>query len=238
MRVCIVIPVLNEEGKLRDTVSRLHAFLVEQIAMGWELVIASNGSTDGTVAVGELLQREYPQVRVTHTSQRGRGGALKRAWLESEADILCYMDADLSTDLGALPALLASVANGGHDVATGSRLLVPALTTRCFKREFISRGYNYLVKALLWTHFSDAQCGFKAISRRAAQHLLPMVEDTGWFFDTELLARAEKCGYRIHDLPVRWIENRDSHVRIFRTALEDVKGLLRLRRSLRRNSRL
>ena len=142
-----------------------------------------------------------------------------------DADILSYMDADLSADLESYPPLLEALTTGGYDVATGSRLLNPALTTRSFKREFASRGYNFLVRTLLGTHFSDAQCGFKALTRRAAQHLLPLVEDMGWFFDTELLGLADKLGYRIFDLPVRWVENRDSRVKMFRTAMAETKRI-------------
>jgi len=233
MTLSVTIPAFNEAKKLRDTVERLHFFLSHHIEMPWEIVIAENGSTDQTPAIAESLRRDYPQIRVIRSTGKGRGRALKQAWLDSNADILSYMDADLSTDLKAFPTLIQSLANGGFGLATGSRLLEPSLTTRSFKREFASRCYNKLVKALLRTHFSDAQCGFKAITRRAAEHLLPLVEDNGWFFDTELLVLAEKHGYHIFDLPVRWVENGDSHVHIFRTAMGDIKGLLRLRRKLR-----
>ncbi len=147
-------------------------------------------------------------------------------------NILSYMDADLSTDLDAFPGLIEAVRHGGYDLATGSRLLKPRWTKRSLKRELTSRCYNLLCRLFLGTHFSDAQCGFKAITRCAARRLLPQVQDTGWFFDTELLALAEKQGYRIADMPVRWLENTDSHVRVLRTAYEDLKGLLRLRRAL------
>lgn len=197
MRICIVIPVFNEEKALRNTIAKLHTFLAQQIHMAWEIVIADNGSTDQTWAIAELLRQEYSRVRVLHLDEKGRGRALKRAWLESDAEILSYMDADLSTDLGAFLTLIEALATGGYDVATGSRLLEPASTIRSFRRELVSRAYNLLVRALLQTHFSDAQCGFKALTRRAAQCLLPQVEDTGWFFDTELLVLAEKLGYRI-----------------------------------------
>lgn len=200
--------------------------------MDWEIVIAENGSSDGTQLVADALAREYAKVRVNHFRERGRGGALKRTWLESDADILCYMDADLSTELEALPALIQPLVGNGYEVATGSRLLRPELTTRCFKREFTSRAYNLLLKNMLGVSFSDAQCGFKAITRLAATKLLPQVEDTGWFFDTELLALAEKQGYRIFELPVRWVERDKSHVRMFSTARADLAGLFRLRRKL------
>jgi hypothetical protein len=146
------------------------------------------------------------------------------------------MDADLSTELEAFPPMIEALVTGAYDLATGSRLLKPTLTKRCLKREVVSRCYNRLVKTMLNTHFSDAQCGFKAITRGAAAHLLPLVEDTGWFFDTELLALAERLGYRIFDLPVRWNENRDSHVKVLNTAKEDVRGLWRMRRNFWRDA--
>jgi glycosyltransferase involved in cell wall biosynthesis len=233
VRLCVTIPVLNEAARLDATITRLVGFLTQRLSLEPEIVIADNGSTDGTLAIAQSLARRWTNVRVAHFDEPGRGGALKRVWLASSADILSYMDADLSADLDAFPALIDPLAKGRYDLATGSRLLNPALTTRSFKREITSRCYNALVKVWLGTHFSDAQCGFKAITRRAAEHLLPLVRDEGWFFDTELLVLAEKLGYRIHDAPVKWVESRDSHVRILRTALDDLKGLWRLRRALR-----
>ena len=206
--------------------------------MDWEIVIAENGSNDATAAIADALAKEYSAIRVNHFKAKGRGDALKQTWLNSEADILSYMDTDLSSDLDAFPTLIESLAKNGYDVATGSRLLRPRLTTRCFKRELISRSYNFLVKLMLGAHFSDAQCGFKAITRRAAKHLLPQVEDTGWFFDTELLVLAESYGYCIFDMPVKWTEHDKSHVRLFSTAKADFAGLLHLRQRLRNEIRV
>ena len=230
MRVTITIPVFNEARCLYENMSRLHGFLNARNHTDWEIVIANNGSTDQTREIASRFSQEHPKFRVVHLDQKGRGRALKEVWLKSDADILCYMDVDLSTELSAFPKLIEAVATGGYDVATGSRLLKPELTTRCLKREIASRCYNVLVRAMLRTHFSDAQCGFKAITRQVAQQLLPLIEDTGWFFDTELLVAAERKGFRIFDLPVRWIEGPDTHVKIFRTAMDDLNGLIRLRR--------
>ena len=157
--------------------------------------------------------------------------AVKKAWSESKADILSYMDCDLSTDLAAFPPLVEALISCGFDVAIGSRLLKPCLTTRGFKREFISRGYNRLMKLFFQAQFSDAQCGFKAITKEAASALLPLVEDNEWFMDSELLILAEKLGYRIFDLPVHWVDDSDSRVKIWRTALSDLRGLARLKRN-------
>lgn len=200
----------------------------------YELVIANNGSTDRTPAIARQLAREHSHVRVLDLPQKGRGGALKRAWLGSGAEVLSYMDVDLSTDLAAFPALIDAVAGGEFDLAIGSRLLAQSEVKRCWRREWISRGYNRLVRRLLRTAISDLQCGFKAIHRAAAQALLPQVADNGWFFDTELLVLAERLGYRVGEIPVRWIEDSDSRVNILSTALADLRGLWRLRRQLAR----
>lgn len=230
--VSVTVPVFNEEMQLAKSVHRLIEFLTAQERLRWEIVIANNGSTDRTGEIAEQLAHGNGSVRVLHLEQKGRGGALKAAWLGSSADVLSYMDVDLSTDLAAFPALVDAVASGRFDLAIGSRLLPDSQVERGWKREFISRCYNRLVKALLHTRFSDAQCGFKAISQKAALELLPLVEDTSWFFDTELLALAEKFGYRICELPVRWIEDPDSRVKVLPTALADLRGLVRLRRDL------
>jgi len=232
-KVDIVIPVLNEAHVLRKSVETLVSFLrSSRMQYKWQVVVVDNGSTDGTQRVAKELAAEDSQVKFMHLVQRGRGRALRSSWLQSNADIVCYMDVDLSTHLDHLPELLDAIAVDGYDLATGSRLMRQSRTTRSFKREFISRCYNVMVKAVLLTRFSDAQCGFKAVSRTAVEAIIPKIEDQSWFFDTELLVLAEKQGYRIKDVPVVWVEDDDSRVKIFKTGWEDIKGILRLRRTL------
>jgi len=143
------------------------------------------------------------------------------------------MDVDLSTDLAHYPQLVAAIAEEGYDVAIGSRLARGSQVRRSLRREALSRGYNLLIKALFFTPFTDAQCCFKAMSRQACQELVPLVEDGEWFFDTELLILAARRGYRIREIPVRWVEDPDSRVNVPRTVMQDLKGLFRLRRRLR-----
>ncbi|MGH9935138.1 MAG: glycosyltransferase, partial [Blastocatellia bacterium] len=164
-----------------------------------------------------------------HLTQKGRGRALRHAWMQSKADVVCYMDVDLSTDLSFLPKLIGAIAHEGYDVATGSRLMRGSRIKRSLNREIISRIYNLFLKAVLFTRFSDAQCGFKAVSRKVVDRIVPQIVDQSWFFDTELLALAERQGYRIKDIPIVWIEDDDSRVKIVRTAWDDIKGVLRLR---------
>ncbi len=227
----IVLPVLNEERGLAGSVGILEAFLSRYMdSYDWRIVIADNGSTDATPDICRELSDQREHVEFVRLEQRGRGRALKRAWAESEADILAYMDLDLSTDLAALPLLVDSIASEGYDIAIGSRLKRGAeVIGRSARREVISRCYSLIFRVMFRTGFLDAQCGFKVLSRRAVTDVVPLVRDTGWFFDTELLILAEKIGYRVKETPVKWTDDPDSRVKIVGTAVEDMKGLLRLR---------
>jgi glycosyltransferase involved in cell wall biosynthesis len=233
--VNVTVPVLNEESCLARNIHTLSRFTAT-LPFDCQIVIADNGSVDGTEAVGRDLARDLPEVSYLRLPERGRGRALKAIWQQSEADFLSYMDVDLSTDLDGFPRLISALSGGLCDLAIGSRLLRPEWTRRGWKREVISRCYNRLIKLIVGARFSDAQCGFKAIKRSCARELLPRVQDNHWFFDTELLVLAEALGYRIYDLPVRWSDDPDSRVRIIRTAIDDLRGLIRLRRELRRRS--
>jgi glycosyltransferase involved in cell wall biosynthesis len=227
----IVIPVLNEERALPACIATLREFLAEHLSPhSWRITVADNGSTDDTLAIAQHLATEHPsQVGVIHLDRRGRGRALRRAWTESNCDIVSYMDVDLSTGLEAFPLMVKAIAEEGYHIGNGSRLMRGAQIERSFKRDTISRAYNLIIKLGFWTKFSDAQCGFKAMSRSAAQVLLPAVVNNHWFFDTELLIIAEKRGFKIKDIPVRWSEDPDSRVKVVGTAMEDLRGLARLR---------
>ncbi|TAK27116.1 MAG: glycosyltransferase family 2 protein [Chloroflexota bacterium] len=227
-RVDVVIPVYNEEAALEKSILALREFLQKNCPIEWTVVVANNASTDSTIEIAKRLAERFQDVRYVHLDVKGRGRALRKAWLESDADIVAYMDVDLSTNLRFFPPLIQALVDG-YDVAIGSRLMSASRVTRTLKREVISRCYNLLVRALFFTSFSDAQCGFKALTRLAARKLIPLVKDESWFFDTELLILAEKKGYRIKEVPVEWIEDLDSRVHIVRTATDDIKGLLRVR---------
>ena len=227
--VDVVIPVLNEEQALPGCIDELSRFLEDRLTdHAWRIVVADNGSTDGTLDVAKRYAAEHPgQVSYVHLDRRGRGRALRRAWLESTADIVSYMDVDLSTDLAAFPLLVDAIARDGCHVAFGSRLAPGARTTRSLKREVISRVYNLVIRTTMGTRFRDAQCGFKAVSAAAARVLLPAIVNNHWFFDTELLIIAEKRGFVLEEFPVTWREDPDTRVRIASTVIEDLKGLAR-----------
>jgi glycosyltransferase involved in cell wall biosynthesis len=226
--VDVVVPVYNEAGALEPSIRRLREFLGANLPFAWRIVIADNASTDRTWEIAQRLCRELAGVDAIHLDQKGRGRALRAAWSASDADVLCYMDVDLSTDLKALLPLIAGVISGHSDVAIGTRLAAGARVVRGRKRELISRAYNLLLHLVLRARFSDAQCGFKAIRADAARRLLPEVKDEGWFFDTELLICAQRHGLRIHEVAVDWVEDQDSRVEIISTAVDDLRGVARL----------
>jgi putative flippase GtrA len=228
----IVIPVYNEERDLPGSVRRLHHFLATEVPYAARITVADNASTDSTLDVARRLAEELPHVDVIHLDAKGRGGALRAAWTSSTAEVVAYMDVDLSTDLTALMPLVAPLVSGHSDVAIGSRLSASSRVVRAPKREFVSRSYNLILRSMLGAHFSDAQCGFKAVRADVARQLLPLVVDTGWFFDTELLVIAERAGLRIHEVPVDWIDDPDSRVDVVATAVEDLKGCWRVGRAL------
>ncbi len=226
--VDIVIPVYNEEKDLPRTVDILTGFLRENLENPWRIVIADNGSVDNTLSVAQILSHKYRGVDCVHIPQKGRGRALRQVWLESTADIVTYMDVDLSTDLSHFPQLVKAIEEGAH-IAIGSRHIKGSRVRRPLKRGLISRSYTALIRATFFTPFRDAQCGFKALSRDAVNALVPLVKNNNWFFDSELLIIAAKRGFSMKEIPVHWVDDPDSRVKILRTAWEDIKGLIRLR---------
>ena len=235
-QVDIVVPVKNEEHNLTSGITRLVGYLREVFPFTARVTIADNGSTDRTWLVACSLAEAFAEVRAVHLDLPGRGRALHEVWSASDAELLAYMDVDLSTDLNALLPLVAPLLSGHSDIAIGTRLAHGSRVLRGPKREIISRCYNLLLRTVLRARFSDAQCGFKAIRACQARELLPLVADRGWFFDTELLVLAERAGLRIHEVPVDWIDDLDSRVDIIDTALGDLRGMARVGLGLARGT--
>lgn len=232
LSVNIVLPVYNEEVELESSVSTLVRFAAKQLTdFRWRITIADNASTDNTLAVARKLAASLSHVSVEHLDQKGRGRAVKQVWKKGKDDLLVYMDIDLSTDLFHLPPILHSLERG-FDIAIGSRNAKGAkVYGRGLLRSITSKGYISLIKLLFWVHFTDAQCGFKAVTRKVVRDLIPSISDNEWFFDSELLIVGEKSGYRIYEEPVKWIDNPGSTVRVMHTALGDLEGLWRLFRT-------
>lgn len=225
----VVIPVYNEEAELAKSITTLVSYLQEHLSdFIWKVTIADNASTDHTLAIARDLAKKDKRIFAVHLPQKGRGRAVKYVWSNDNSDISAYMDVDLSTDLKHFPPLVRALLRG-YDVAIGTRNARGArVYGRNTLRTFTSKTYITIIKSFFWVHFSDAQCGFKAVTRRIVISLLPMIKDEGWFFDSELLILAEKMGYRIYEEPVTWIDNPGSTVRVMKTAQGDLEGLWRL----------
>ncbi len=225
----IVIPVYNEEHELADNVRTLSSYLKEHLSdFSWTVTIADNASTDRTFAIARKLEKNESHIRAIHLDQKGRGRAVRYAWIHCKDEYLAYMDVDLSTDLKHFPSLVRSLLRG-YDIALGSRNARYArVYGRSLLRTITSKGYIALIKLFFWVHFSDAQCGFKAVTREIVDAIVPRVADQEWFFDTELLVLADKMGYRIYEEPVTWIDNPGSTVRVYKTIQGDLTGLWRL----------
>jgi glycosyltransferase involved in cell wall biosynthesis len=224
-----VVPVYNEQHSLPQSIPTLRDFLhSDSFPYEWKIIIADNASIDDTPGVSHGLAERFPgEVDYVRIERKGRGYALKQTWGNSSADILSYMDVDLSTSLTAFPKLIGSIAEDGYGVATGSRLTRNSRTTRSFKRTVLSVGYNTIIKVGFWTRFSDAQCGFKAISSEVARRSCRSSRTTTGS-SYRLLILAEKMGYQVKD--IRWNGSRTGHARQDQgTVSEDLRGLWRMR---------
>ena len=221
VEVSVVLPAYNEEETIEGTVGvtleALASFLPPE---SYEVIVAEDGCEDRTPEIADRLAREHEAVRHVHSDERlGRGGALERAFRESRGETLVYFDTDLATDMAHLEELVESVRSGEYDLATGSRWLPDSEADRPAKRGVPSLGYNRLVRLVLRSEVRDHQCGFKAFDREALFDLLADVEDEHWFWDTEVLVRAQRAGYRVKEFPVAWDPQTDSKVNIVRDVL-------------------
>jgi len=226
----VVVPVHNEQRVLEASIVRLHRYLTADFPFAFRITIADNASTDATWLLAKRLAERLPDVRAVHVAEKGRGRAVRQVWSASDADVVAYMDVDLSTGLEALLPLVAPLLSGHSDLAIGTRLANGAAVVRGPRRELVSRCYNLLLRTVMRARFTDAQCGFKAGRTEVVRALLPDVQDQEWFFDSELLLAAQHHGLRIHEVPVDWVEDTDSRVDLVRTALDDLRGMARVAR--------
>jgi glycosyltransferase involved in cell wall biosynthesis len=236
--VDFVLPVYNEEMDLVPSVEKLIEFLsieYQNISFTWRIVIVDNGSRDKTLSVANMLSAKFSSVKVVSLPEKGRGRAIKYAWLNSDSKILSYMDVDLSTSLYHIVDLVHSIYFEDYDCSIGTRLnLESHVSGRSLFRTILSKGYVLLIKLLFRSKLSDFQCGFKAFRSDVAKNLLPLIDDNFFFFDTELLLIAEKNKLKIKEIPVKWDDDPDSRVDVLRTICQDLCGLFRLRLSINR----
>jgi putative flippase GtrA len=232
LKILVVVPVYNEELVLKENILKLYNFLKTNYRDDWQIVIADNGSTDGTGKIGQDLSQNFNRIKYLFIKEKGKGGAIRKAWENGKADIYCFMDVDLSTDLKCFPSLISAIDKENFDIAIGSRFKKGALVERSLKRKIFSYGYRFLLKLILKTKIEDAACGFKAVKARVVKELLPKVKNNEWFFDSELLILAEKNKYKIKEIPIKWIEQknklRKSKASIFKTSFSYLREISKL----------
>jgi glycosyltransferase AglD len=214
MQVSLVLPAYNEVDYLTPAVEKTIQTL-NTFTQSYEIIIAEDGSTDGTAQRAEELAQKYSGVRHIHRDARlGRGTALNNAFRQSSGEVLVYMDLDLATDLKYLKPLVESISVGGYEFSTGSRMMTQSKADRTFSRGFSSKTYNYLVRHMLGSKLRDHQCGFKAFRREPLLRLLDEVDATHWFWDTEVMVRGYNHGYKIAEIPVEWRSGKDTKVNL------------------------
>ena len=229
-KIILVVPVYNEQAVLEKSIRKLHNYLSKNIKQEWIIIIANNASTDDTKRIADMLAKGLKRVKAVHLKFKGRGNALRYVWSNYKADIYAYCDVDLATNINHIKELLDNAQI--NNIVTGSRYLKTAKSKRSFKRLFLSKSYNLLVRLFFKTKINDFQCGFKAIDKKTSKYILPKTKNKGWFFDTELLLIAEKNKYKVKEIPVEWKESKDTKIEMFRIIFNYIKNLVRLKNKL------
>ncbi len=228
VKVTIVLPAFNEAKRIRKAVEEVKRWM-DKTGYDYEVIIAEDGSTDGTDKIAAELAKKDPKIKHLHSDKRlGRGKALARAFKQAEGDVLAYLDVDLSTDMKHLKELIDAIIKEGYDFATGSRLMKESQAERPFKRDFASKVYNFLVRFMLGSKLRDHQCGFKAFRKSAVLSLLDDVKDDHWFWDTEILVLAQRRGFKVKEIPVKWRQSGETKVRFTKDVLYMFAQILRM----------
>jgi len=228
VKASVVLPAYNEVNFLENAVAKI-AQAMEESGYTYEIVIAEDGSIDGTAERSEELSQKLPYVKHIHRQQRlGRGTALKNAFRQSNGEVFVYMDLDLATDLKYLKPLIDAVVLEDYDFSTGSRMLPQSKVERSLRRSISSKSYNWLVRKMLGSTLKDHQCGFKALRSQKILSLLDEIEATHWFWDTEMLVRAQRHGYKIKEIPVEWKSGKGTKVNLFKDSWSMFKHIMAL----------
>lgn len=233
MKILIAVPAYNEEPILAENVKKIYDFLKKNIMDDWQIVIADNNSSDRTGEIGKDLEKNFERIKYLHIPKRGKGRAIRAAWESGNADIYIFMDADLATDLSALPELIAAIGQEKYALAAGARFHKDSKVKRSPLRKFISRIYRFILRLLLKLKTKDAPCGFKAVNYTIVKNILPQIKNNEWFFDTEMVVLAEKENYSIKEIPIIWTEHkkpgRKSRVSFIKVSLGYLKEIWRLK---------
>jgi glycosyltransferase AglD len=234
LQVSVVFPAYNEVEYLEQAVEKTINTLKE-FTNSYEMIIAEDGSTDGTAEKAEELSQRNPNIKHIHGEERlGRGTALNNAFRQSCGQVLVYMDLDLATDLKHLKQLVEAVSIEGYDFSTGSRMLPDSKVERTLRRSMSSKSFNFLVRRMLGSKLRDHQCGFKAFKREPTLQMLDEVASRHWFWDTEFLVRAARKGFKIKEIPVEWKSGRKTKVNLFKDSYSMGKQVFMLWWKLRK----
>lgn len=230
-KVDIVVPVYYKEAPhLEHHIKQQREYFAKNLkGYRWTIVIANNGPRKDAVEIARQLSKKYKHVRYEDVNNPGRGWSLSTSWQKSNADVVMYMDADLATNLAAVPIMLKLLFSNASDVTIGSRYMQGAHARRTLQRYILSKVYNLMLQYILKLRVHDAQCGFKGIKKSVARKIIPLTKDRKWFFDTELLYYAQKKGFKIVEVPVRWEEQKETSVQIISVTINYIKNILRLR---------
>ena len=231
LKIEITIPVLNEEFRLEQGVTKAVGFLENSKIDNYSIALADNGSTDNTEKVARVLTERFPSVRAIKVHKRGVGLALKQSWASSDADLIGYMDVDLATDLNHILEVYQIFQSQEVDIVNGSRLLPDSqVKNRSVIRGITSHGFNFLLKTLLNVNISDGMCGFKFLKKTSYDKISQSgLENNDWFFCAELLVKAEWMGMKICEIPIKWEDDKDSRVELFKTIINYSKEIKRLK---------
>ena len=235
----ITIPVLNEEKKFEDSITKTINFLHQNNLDNFKIIVVDNGSNDATKEIGEMLALKYENLIFESISIKGVGRALKTSWEKSHADFFGYMDLDLSTDLSHLIDVVNIFQNNTNAIAVnGSRLLPQSqVKNRKINREFISRAYNFIIKKTLKVEISDAACGFKFFRNNdKTRQILDQIVNKEWFFPSEFIIRLYKLDSLIVEIPVLWTDDHDSKVKVLKLSIKNFREIMRLKNEFKRNN--
>jgi glycosyltransferase involved in cell wall biosynthesis len=234
VQISVVFPAYNEAEYLEVAVERVTQTL-EDFTHSFEIVIAEDGSTDGTAERAEEIALRFSHVKRIHMERRlGRGTALGNAFRQCNGDVFVYMDLDLATDLKYLKPLVEAITVENYDLCLGSRNLPESKVKRTLVRSIASKSYNFIVRLVLGSKISDHQCGFKAFKRETLIETMKEVHATHWFWDTEILIEAVHNGYKIKEIPVEWKSRSKTKVNLFRDSCSMGKQVVDLWWQLRK----
>jgi len=226
----ILIPVFNEELRIVSTLNKIQKYLAGK-PWNWEIIIVDDGSTDRTVETVQKAPISTSHLRIFHHEHNlGKGAAIKTGMLKAEGEYILFMDADSSTPIEEFDKFLPLL-ESGFPIVIGSRKAPGAQIEKRqpFIREFLGKGFSYLSNSILGMQISDFTCGFKCFRKDTGKKICSQQTINGWSYDSEILFLAKLFDYPIKEVPIRWINNPNSRVKVIRNVIESFWGLLKIK---------